>query len=89
MENFRKCILAVLLTLPTLLFAADLININTADKDGLMSIKGVGDKRAQAIIAYREEHGPFKSIEQLTEIKGIGQYFVDVNRGQLIVEVKK
>jgi len=69
--------------------AADLININTADKDSLMSIKGIGDKRAQTIITYRKENGPFKSIKELTEIKGIGQYFVDANRGQLVIEIKK
>ena len=69
--------------------AAQTININTANKELLMSIKGVGEKRAEAIIAYRAKHGPFKSVDQLAEIKGLGQYFVDSNRDMLIVREKK
>ena len=53
MENLRRCIFAVLLTLPLLVFAGESININTADKEVLMSIKGIGEKRAEAIIACR------------------------------------
>ena len=86
MENLRRCIFAVLLTLPLLVFAGESININTADKEVLMSIKGIGEKRAEAIIAYREQNGPFKSVDQLAEIKGLGQVFIDSNREQLAVE---
>lgn len=86
MDNIRKCIFTLLFTLPALLFAGELINVNTADKDLLMSIKGVGEKRAEAIINYREQNGPFKNIEQLAEIKGLGQYFVDTNREKLVVD---
>jgi competence protein ComEA len=61
-----------------------LININTADKEALMSvITGVGEKKAEAIIAYREENGPFKSIDELTNIKGVGQGMVDKHREML------
>ena len=89
MDILRKCIFAVLLSLPVLLYAGQTININTADKELLMSIKGVGEKRAEAIIAYRKKNGPFKSVDQLSEIKGLGQYFVDSNRDVLIVKDKK
>lgn len=90
MDILRKCIFAVLLTLPVVLYAGQsTININTADKELLMSIKGVGEKRAEAIIAYRKQNGPFKSIDQLSEIKGLGQYFVDSNREVLVVKDKK
>jgi len=85
MENLRRCIFAVLLTLPLLVFAGESININTADKEVLMSIKGIGEKRAEAIIAYREQNGPFKSVDQLAEIKGLGQVFIDSNRELLVV----
>ena len=89
MDILRKCIFAVLLSLPVLLYAGQTININTADKELLMSIKGVGAKRAEAIIAYRKQNGPFKSVDQLSEIKGLGQYFVDSNRDVLVVKDKK
>jgi len=48
------------------------ININEADAELLMTIPGIGEKRAGDIIAYREENGGFKTIEDIMEIKGIG-----------------
>lgn len=47
------------------------VNINRADKDTLMTIPGIGEAKADAIIAYREEHGSFQSVEGLMEIPGI------------------
>lgn len=47
------------------------VNINTADEAGLMAIKGIGKAKAKAIIEYREKNGPFKSLDELTKIKGI------------------
>ncbi|TDJ18728.1 MAG: ComEA family DNA-binding protein [Gammaproteobacteria bacterium] len=88
MEIFKKTLLAACLLIPTLLFA-EAININTADKDALMSaIKGVGEKRAEAIIAYREQNGPFKSIEELAEVRGIGASIVEANMDNLSIEDK-
>ncbi|MDO4438945.1 MAG: helix-hairpin-helix domain-containing protein [Eubacteriales bacterium] len=51
--------------------AEDKININTADKEELMELGGIGEKKAEDIINYRKEHGVFLSIEELKEIKGI------------------
>ena len=86
MEIFKKTLLALCLLIPTLLFA-ETININTADKESLMSaIKGVGEKRAEAIIAYREEHGPFKSLEELADVKGVGPSVVESNMDNLSIE---
>ena len=86
MEIFKKTLLALCLLIPTLLFA-ETININTADKESLMSaIKGVGEKRAEAIIAYREEHGPFKSLEELADVKGVGPSIVESNMDNLSIE---
>jgi competence protein ComEA len=56
------------------------VNINKADIALLTTLKGVGEKKAQAIIAYRNEHGPFQSIEELAEVKGIGEAIVNANR---------
>jgi len=89
MEILKRCTLILILILPALLFAAGTININTADKETLMSIKGVGERRAEAIIQYREENGPFTSIDELTEIRGIGQSLIDSNRDTLTVKDSK
>lgn len=60
------------------------INLNTAELNVLVqSIKGIGVKRAQAIIAYREQNGNFKSIEDLAKVHGIGKKFVSKNLSQL------
>jgi len=48
-----------------------LININTADKEELMSISGIGEVKATSIIAYREKNGKFNAIEELMNIPGI------------------
>lgn len=47
------------------------VNINTASKEVLMSLPGIGEARAEAIIAYREEHGEFQSIEDIMQVSGI------------------
>ena len=51
----------------------DLVNINTADKESLTTLPGIGDSKALDIIAYRKDVGLFKSIEELQEISGIGE----------------
>ncbi|MFZ0219168.1 MAG: ComEA family DNA-binding protein [Candidatus Aquirickettsiella sp.] len=63
-----------------------LVNINTADGETLVAeLKGIGLKRAKAILAYRNEHGPFKSIDDLIKIKGISKRIVDQNREKITV----
>lgn len=49
------------------------ININTASKDELIRLPGVGEVTAERIIIYREEHGPFTTIEEIQNVKGIGK----------------
>lgn len=90
MENIKKGIFAAVIALSTILFATILIagepvNINTANKEVLMSVKGIGEKRATAIIKYREQQGPFKNIDQLANISGISQDLIETNRETLMV----
>ena len=51
----------------------DVININTANKEQLMKISGVGKTKAEAIIAHREKNGDFKKKEDITKVHGIGK----------------
>lgn len=56
---------------------ADVININTANKEQLMKISGVGKTKAEAIISYREKNGDFKKKEDITKVRGIGKATFD------------
>ena len=49
------------------------VNINTATKEQLCQITGIGDKKADLILQYRQEHGQFKSVDELKEINGFGE----------------
>ena len=61
------------------------INLNTATVAILAhSFKGIGQKRAEAVIAYRDRHGPFKSVSDLANVKGIGHAFIVRNHSALI-----
>lgn len=77
----NKLLLAAITSL--VLFSQSLfaVNVNTADAAAIAEeLNGVGVKKAQAIIDYRNENGNFKSIEALTEVKGIGLKTVEKNR---------
>lgn len=58
---------------PDSLLVGERIDLNTADHYDLARLPGIGEKRALAIVAYREEHGPFARVEDLTLVKGIGE----------------
>lgn len=63
------------------------VNINKADAATMASaLKGVGSARAQEIVRYREAYGPFKSVDELTEVKGIGKSTLDDNRARITLE---
>lgn len=70
-------------TFPDVVFP---INLNTASKDELMMIDGIGDATADKIIEYRERNGSFSSVEQLVEINGIGSAKLEKFRSVLYVE---
>ncbi len=54
------------------------IDINTATKADFIKIKGIGEKKAEKIIAYRTEHGKFSNIDELKNVKGIGNKIVNI-----------
>lgn len=61
------------------------VNINTADASLLQTLSGIGIKKAEAIIAYREEHGPFASVDDLQEVSGIGEKTVEKLRASITI----
>lgn len=63
------------------------VDINQADVETLSRVMdGIGPKKAQAIIDYRNEHGPFHTIDELTRVKGIGAGTLSRNRGRIAVK---
>ncbi|MBV7562365.1 helix-hairpin-helix domain-containing protein [Pseudomonas sp. sia0905] len=62
------------------------VNLNTADAETLQrELSGVGAVKAQAIVAYRDTHGEFASVDELLEVKGIGEALLERNRAKLTV----
>ena len=61
------------------------VNINTADASGLQQISGIGPSKAQKIITYREQNGKFKSVEDLTNVSGIGEKTLASIKDQICV----
>lgn len=62
------------------------VNLNTATVDELVQLSHIGPKKAEAIIEYRDEHGPFQSVDQLANVPGIGEKTIDRFRDQVTVE---
>jgi competence protein ComEA len=65
---------------------ADRVDINTADAAAIdAALVNVGRAKAEAIVAWRKEHGAFRSVEQLAEVKGIGLSIVEKNRDRIVL----
>lgn len=65
--------LLLALSLSTAVIAADKVDINTATQAQLEMLNGIGASTATAIIHYREQHGAYHSVEELVNVKGIGE----------------
>lgn len=61
------------------------INLNTATREELMTLSGIGEVKADAILAYRAENGAFQSVEQLLEVSGIGEKTLEKLRAHVCV----
>ena len=59
------------------------VNINTATLEELQTIKGIGKKKAEAILQYRKEHGAFRTKEDLLQVKGIGKKALEAIESQV------
>lgn len=71
------------LEMGTLSAEGDKINVNTASASELETLDGIGPSKAEAIVKYRETHGPFQSADQLTKVPGIGSKTVDKLKDQI------
>jgi competence protein ComEA len=61
------------------------LNLNTATRDELIALPGIGPAKAQAILDYRSAHGAFRSVEELKDVKGIGAKRFEKLKGELTV----
>lgn len=86
MVNLKTSVLFLLLAvgLPPAVNAGP-VDINSADAETISAeLQGVGLTKAQAIVEYRKVHGPFRSYDDLTLVKGIGARTVEINRANIL-----
>jgi competence protein ComEA len=85
-NKFAAAALALTLALPGLLLAATPVNINQASAAAIAkSLDGIGQSKAEAIVAWREAHGPFKKADDLRHVKGIGKATIERNRSAILL----
>jgi competence protein ComEA len=85
MMRSARNLLATMALLPVIAWAGP-VDLNTADAATLArELKGVGPARAEAIVAWREANGPFKSPDDLVMVQGIGERVLEDNRALLVV----
>ncbi|WP_252725663.1 ComEA family DNA-binding protein [Acinetobacter defluvii] len=65
--------------------SATKVNINTADLQQLQQLNGIGAKKAQAILEYRQQNGKFKNLDDLKNVKGIGPKMLEKNRAMIVL----
>lgn len=82
---FRLLLLVlIVLSWPTLSFAQ--VDLNSADAKTLaVAMTGIGLVKAEAIVAYRQANGPFRSLDELANVKGIGIKTIDANRSAIVI----
>jgi competence protein ComEA len=81
----KKLLAGLLLSLMCIAQAWAAVDLNKANQAELESIKGIGPKKAKAIIEHRDKNGPFKSVDDLAKVKGFGKASVDKVRKELSV----
>lgn len=84
MSKVRNTCVALFVTLAAGIAVAEPVDINCAGAPALAAgLNGIGDAKAQAIVAYRTEHGPFKTADDLASVKGIGTRTIEANRANI------
>ena len=89
MRILSKAAAIALLSLPMVVWAGP-VDINTADAETISEeLTGIGLSKARAIVEYRKKHGPFRSADDLSLVKGIGERTVELNRADIKVSSPK
>ncbi|BBJ22685.1 ComEA family DNA-binding protein [Candidatus Nitrotoga sp. AM1P] len=81
----KKLLLTFISLIISTSMAMATVNLNTATKDDLDGVKGIGPVKAQLIIDYRKKNGAFKSVDELENVKGFGSKSVKKLRSELTV----
>lgn len=90
MNTLRRILFALFLAVAPLSAFSAPVNVNTADAAALAeNLNGVGPKIAAAIVAYRKEHGPFRKVEDLLQVKGIGPKILERIRPDVRLDNRK
>ena len=77
---------ALAMAIPALSFAGTPVNVNQADAATIAkSLDGIGQSKADAIVAWRDANGPFKSVDDLSQVKGIGKATLERNRASILL----
>jgi len=84
---FLFCFVAVM-TAPVLATDGGKVNINTASVEELTQLQKVGPKTAERIVTYRNDNGPFKTVDDLKNVKGVGDKILELNKGRISVGQK-
>lgn len=89
MKKVISLIFVICMCVSGFVFAATTaVNINTASADVLAKeLTGVGLKKAQKIVAYRNANGQFAEVKDLAKVKGIGKKILEINRSKIIIAV--
>jgi competence protein ComEA len=85
MEALMKQLILALALAFSSATAMAVVNLNTASKEELIALPGIGPAKAQAILDYRASHGAFKSIEEVKDVKGIGAKRFEKLKSELTV----
>ena len=88
MKSFKRFLYIAIctLTMPLVVHAGP-VNVNTADAETISAeLQGVGLSKALAIVDYRKSHGPFKTVEDLALVKGIGERTIEINRANILLK---
>ena len=74
---------------PAAAATTEIVNLNTSSAAQIASLPGIGDKTAELIVQYREKNGPFKKIEEIMNVKGVGEKSFLRIRDRLTVTTQK
>jgi len=88
MKMIKLMLMGMMLLLSAATYAGS-VDINKADAEALSELSGIGGKKAQAIVDYRNANGDFTSVDDLTNVKGISIKTIEKNRDKIIVSKVK